>query len=296
MRPRAFRATCRSVRAVLALLLLAVSAGVRAQAPATPDSLAAPRPRADSGGRESVRDMLRSRGGLQRYLSHADSVVKQQGGPRGEHAQLLLSWDAPWGAPRARRERTPACGDSTVEDTLFLSFVPGRECEHFHGWTGQVHFRATGADTLGRWWHKESKGGANPGSLRVEWAMTDGFGWLQPFPVAGQGFVILNRTRYTATLRLVFAVAADEAGPLVPDSIYTLCRIILKHVPERGLAGCGQPVCVEWGEATLAFGPKDEPRVRQGQRFVAYGGGAALCEPFKVPRVEPWKPKAAVKR
>ncbi len=224
-------------------------------------------------------------------MSRADSVVKSQGGPRADAAQLFLSWNAPWGSRRAQRARTPACGDSTVEDTLFLSFLSGRDAEHFTGFTGQLVFRATGADTLGPWWHMEGKGGANAGSLRAEWAAASDFGWRQPFPVMGQGFVILDRTPTVARLRMVFAVPYESSGPVAADSIYTLGRVILRHRPERTLAGCKQPICVEWVEATLAFGPKDEPQLRRGERFVAFGGLYPLCEPYKGPRMDAWKPK-----
>jgi hypothetical protein len=230
---------------------------------------------------------------IRRVLAEADSALRRQGGPLGAgDAQLFLSWGAPWGAKRAQRSRMPACADSTREDTLYLSFMPGRRARRFAGFTAQVFLRATGGDTLGTWWHMEGKGGANAGSLRAEWAAAPGFGWPQPFPEGGQGFAMLDRTSDAVRLRMVFAVPADQAGSVAADSIYALCRVIFRHRPERRLAGCGQPVCVEWASATLAFGPRDEPRVSRGERFVGYGGPYALCEPFKGPRVQAWKPGA----
>jgi len=88
----------------------------------------------------------------------------------------------------------------------------------------------------------------------------------------------------------VFAVAYEAAGPVAADSVYSLCRVIFKHRPARRLAGCDQPVCIEWARATLAFGAKDEPEVSRGERFVAFAGPYAICEPFKGPRVAAWKP------
>ncbi len=274
---------------VAAPLVTSASFGAPARAKAaSPEASAnAAADTSDSLGRQ-----LRAPGGLQRVLSQADSAVKRRAGAHVDQAQLFLSWNAPWGSKRARQVRTPVCADSTSEDTLYLSFLPGRVAGRFTGFTGQLLFRATAADTLGPWWHMEGKGGANAGSLRVEWASAPDFGWRQPFPVPGQGFVILERTPTAARLRMVFAVPYERSGPIAADAIYTLCRVILRHRPERALAGCEQPVCVEWGMATLAFGPKDEPQVRRGERFVAFGGPHALCEPFKGPRVEAWKPKA----
>jgi hypothetical protein len=227
---------------------------------------------------------------LSRLLAHADSVVKAQGGARADNAQLYLSWNAPWGSKRAQQARKPACSDSTVEDTLFLSFLPGRTGKTFTGFTAQIFFHATAGDTLGPWWHMEGKGGENAGAMRAEWAGVPGFGWKQPFPVTGQGLVLLDRTPQVARLRMVFAVPYDGAGPVAADSVYSLCRLIFKHHPSRALAGCERPVCVEWGKATLGFGPKDEPEVSRGERFVAFSGAYAICEPFKGPRVAAWKP------
>jgi hypothetical protein len=223
-------------------------------------------------------------------MAEADSAVKAQGGPKAPDAQLLLSWNAPWGTKRAQQARKVACADSTTEDTLYLSFLAGRKAQRFTGFTGQLHFRATGSDTLGPWWHMEGKGGENAGSLRVEWAGSPGFAWKQPFPGPGQGFVILDRSPVVARLRMVFAVPYDVAGPIAPDSIYSLCRVILKHRPARRLAGCEQPVCVEWGKATLAFGPKDEPEVSRGERFVAFNGAYRHLRAVQGPRVATWKP------
>jgi len=239
---------------------------------------------------DSLAHQLRAPGAISRLMAHQDSVVKAQGGPRADNAQLFLSWNAPWGSKRAQQARRPACADSTVEDTLVLSFLPGRVGKTFTGFTSQLYFHATGSDTLGAWWHLEGKGGENAGALRVEWAGVPGFGWKQPFPVTGQGFVLLDRTPQSARLRMVFAVPYEAAGPVVADSVYSLCRVIFKHRPARRLAGCDQPVCIEWARATLAFGAKDEPEVSRGERFVAFAGPYAICEPFKGPRVAAWKP------
>jgi hypothetical protein len=280
--------------------LLALSCGARAAddspAPAAPAPAAVASTGRDTTSAARPADTTaatpRPRSIIQQLIAEGDSAVRKQGGPRADAAQLYLSWGAPWGSRRARRSRLPACADSTAEDTLYLSFMPGRAAQRFTGFTAQLFLRATGADTLGTWWHMESKGGANAGNLRAEWAAAPDFGWRQPFPVSGQGFALLDRTPGAVRLRMVFAVPADAAGPVAADSTYALCRIIFKHRPERRLAGCGQPVCIEWASATLAFGPKDEPRVGRGERFASYGGPQALCEPFKGPRVEAWKPGA----
>jgi hypothetical protein len=242
-----------------ALVLLPLAALARAAPPEpVPPPLTPASAAADSAARARA-----AANPIRRVLDEADSAMRVQGGPRGG-------------------------GDAQ----LLLSFMPGRSARRFTGFTAQLAIRATGGDTLGAWWHMESKGGSNPGSLRAEWAAAPGFGWRQPFPVGGQGFTLMERTPESVRLRLVFAVPADQAGPVAADSVYALCRLIFRHRPERRLAGCGQPVCAEWSAGTLAFGPRDEPRVQRGERFVGFGGPATLCEPFKGPRVEAWKPRA----
>jgi len=245
----------------------------------------APAPAADS---LVVRVPSRS---MARILAEADSAVRARGGARADDAQLFLSWDAPWGTPRARRARMPACRDSTRGDTLFLCMRTGRAAEVFTGFTARLVVHATGADTLGPWWHMQGKGGANPGAMRVEWAaLQDWPGAVVPFRAQGQGLVQLNTESAVARIDMVYALPGSEAAPVAADTVYTLARIVLRHRPGPGLAGCERPVVVEWARGTLAFGLKDEPTVARGERFVTWAGPYALADAFRGPRVPAWKP------
>lgn len=278
----------RAFYVLLASLALTLTTGhfslARPDTPAAPEI--APRPAAsDSAARSN------SLPRFSQIISAADSAVKARGGSSANDAQLFVSWNAPWGSRRAQQVRQPACRDSTVEDTLYLCVLTGRPAERFTGFTGQLLIHATGRDTLGRWWHMEGKGGSNPGSLRVEWAAMAPWAAQQPFRVSGQGFVLLDRTPTTARLRMVYAVPFDQAAPIAADSTYVLARLILKHRPDRELDGCTQPVVIEWASATLAFGPKDEPVVQRGERFVTYSGPLGLLEPYRGSKVQVWKPK-----
>jgi hypothetical protein len=229
--------------------------------------------------------------GLSRILAHADSVVRARGGARADDAQLFLSWNAPWGLRRAQRERMPACADSTREDTLYMCVRTGRASDEFTSFTATLVVHATGADSLGDWWKMRSKGGVNPGSLRVEWAaQNDWSGAPQPFRVTGQGFTTLENGPYAARLRMIYAVPLPDAAPISADAFYALARVILQHRPDRKLAGCDRPVVIEWAEATLGFGPRDEPRVSRGERVVSFAGPYSLTEPFHGARTEAWKP------
>lgn len=281
--------------ALLVLLFALTLAGRTPAAPAPSDSpepavpgtpAATPAAKSDSAARPKVKPVSQE-------LAEADSILKLRGGSHANDAQLFLSWDAPWGQRRAKRERRPACADSTVEDTLYLCVSTGRTSDRFGGFTAELMVRATGADTLGPWWHMHSKGGQNPGAMRVEYAALQQWGAPQPFRQTGQGFILLDPAGAVARVRLIFAVPSEPPTPVAAESVYALARITLKHMPHRGLAGCSQPVVIEWTKATLAFGTKDEPTVSRGERFVSYNGPYALSDQFRGLRTKAWKPPAA---
>jgi hypothetical protein len=226
-------------------------------------------------------------------LAEADSILRARGGSHANDAQLFLSWDAPWGTRRARRERRPACRDSAVADTLYLCMQTGRPSEKFQGFTAELNVRAMAGDTLGPWWHMQGKGGHNPGAMRVEFASTQDWGVPQPFQHVGQGFVVLEPSGPVARVRLIFAVPSDAAGPVEAKPVYALARVILLHRPERALAGCSQPVVIEWTKATLAFGLRDEPMVARGERYVTFSGPFSLADAYRgAPAPKSWKPPA----
>jgi len=270
---------------VLSMVLLSASlSAVRAEiTPATPAPLASPVP-ADSTRRARKYN-------IQAELAKADSLLKLRGGVHAEDAQLFLSWNAPWGMRRAKTSLTPACGDTTGADTLYLSFLPGRPSAGFAGFTARLAFHGTGADTLGPWWHWEGRGGENGGNLQVEFGPSDDMPGRQPWVHAGRGFTQLKRTPNDMALIVLYAVSQDQTSPIVADSIYTLARIVVRHRRAGRLAGCGQPVCIEWVAATFGFALKDEPEVRRGERFVTYGADAHACDPRRGVAVPVWKPR-----
>jgi len=230
---------------------------------------------------------------MARLLAEADSAVRARGGARADDAQLYLSWDAPWGTARARRARMPACRDTTAGDTLYLCMRTGRAAERFTGFTARLLVHATGADTLGPWWHMQGRGGANAGAMRVEWAaLQDWPGAVVPFRAQGQGLVQLAPGSAVAHIDMVFALPSSEAAPVAPDTVYTLARIVLRHRAGPGLAGCDRPAVVEWVRGSLAFGLKDEPAVARGERFVTWAGPYTLADAYRGPKPPAWKPPA----
>jgi len=226
----------------------------------------------------------------QQMLDRADSVLKARGGSHAEDAQLFVAWGAPWGMPHASSVLTPACADTTAIDTLYLSFYPGRASEHFTGFSALLDFHSVSGDTLGSWWHMESKGGENGGNLQVEFGPSPTIPGKQAWTQSGQGFSMLERTPTNMRMRILFAVSLDQAGPIDANGTYTLCRVLVRHRRAGRLAGCGQPVCVELASARLGFALKDEPEVKRGERFASYGAGAKGCDTLRGPRLPAWQP------
>lgn len=279
---------CTAIAAIVAASLMAPARAAAAddRAPATAASPGA----APAVPEPAPLGRMRGVGGYQRLLAQGDSLLKLRGGSHAENAQLYLSWGAPWGMKGARQTLTPACGDTTAVDTLYLSFFPGRPSDMFMGFSGELYFRTATHDTLGAWWHMESKTGENPGNVQVEFGPADDMPGVQPWTAAGQGLARITRTSDAMHLLLLYAVSVEAAGAIDSNRVYTLARVLVRHRRAAQLAGCGQPVCVEWVSGKFGFAIKDEPEVRRGERFVTYGGGATACDAARGPRVAPWKP------
>ncbi|MBI5170945.1 MAG: hypothetical protein HZA61_15755 [Candidatus Eisenbacteria bacterium] len=226
-------------------------------------------------------------------MTEADSAVRARGGARADAARLLLSWRAPWGAKRATQELRPSLADTTAEDTLYLCFRPGRTSPTFNGFTATLEFHCAPGDTLGPFWHFE-KTGANAGGLAVQFGPEPRFPGPQPWTGPGMGRPAWEHTSEGGKLRLVFAVPYTQPGAVDSSGVYALGRVLIRH-KRAALAGARQPICIEWKEASLAFALKDEPIVRQGERFVTWnaapGEGCGRWNAVRKP--ESWKPPQA---
>ena len=270
------------LRALPLCLLLAANVTCAAEPMIVPPSAA----KADSIRRAVGKELLSHR------MTVADSMLRVRGGSHAERAQLLLSWDAPYGLPRARALRTPACANPNAGDTLYLSFIPGRESDTFSGFTAKLLIHAMPGDTLGPFWEFE-KAGANGGGLIAEYDGVENFPGVRPYRAQGMGFVRLERTASLATLKMVYAVAQSDVSHIAADSIYALGRVVFRHAKTN--VGCAQPVCIEWRSGTIGYQLKDEPEISRGERFVGLAPKgtdpiAAFRTTGPAPRV--WKPKA----
>ena len=191
--------------------------------------------------------------------------------------KIYLSWGAPYGLPGASTSISWTGGDTTRVDTLFLSFDPGKDTT-LVGATTTMWFRALSGDSLGPlWW---STGRLNPPhGMKFEFANTPVAG--HPFPWESFGIGDFGYTRPGRTVgqvRFLFAVAATRAAHVQGGKIYGLARVLLRRPPATA-PGCDQSVCVEWGEATLAFAPGREPHITEGVTYVGLNatGGERGC-------------------
>jgi len=206
--------------------------------------------------------------------------------PRVGHPAIFLSWDAPWGMPRASAAATATCDDSTAADTLYLSFDPGEDIGQLMGINATLTFRAAAGDTLGPFWDL-SRAGANPWNLRIEFDEPPE-GAEAPWPVAGDGGVRYTLSRESGRLDLSYAVPASRAGPIAAGTRYFFARVFL-WLRKARLAGCRQPVCVELNHMVISHGGSSR-WVNQGERFVSWNSpGGAACKEHRLrpPAEEP---------
>ena len=225
----------------------------------------------------AIRMVPAPRNDFDRLLDEADSLIKAHGGMASPNARLYLTWNEPYGLPRASRTHYPRSRDPLSADTLYLSCLPGRPGRGFLGFRAFMDFHATGNDTLGAWWHME-RGAINNRELSIEFGPDTWFPARQPWALMGTGTARMTRTPTTAHLDILFAVPYDKAAPVAADSVYTLCRVILHH--RKALPGCAQPVCIEWSSGELYYWLRDTPTIHAGERFVSYAGNGTLCAPF----------------
>lgn len=208
---------------------------------------------------------------------------EEPGAPRdstdtGTDGRIYLSWGAGYGLPGADSSFSWKGGEAGRVDTLYLSFSPGKACSTFMGMTASVWFRALDGDTLGPIWSPPG-GKKLPDFMNVEFQKPQASGYAFPWNSFGIGHPAYAKTSSSAgSLRLVWAVMPDNGVKVTPGTRYALARIILTR-PPAGSPGFGQPVCVEWNEASMAYRPGDEPVVASGVRFVGLNsaGGTYGC-------------------
>ena len=207
-------------------------------------------------------------------------------------SRLFATWKAPYGMPGAQENLDIPC-EGAGEDTLYLSFDPGRDTPGMLGLSGTIYFHAAEGDSMRSYWRIDDMN-VKGSPIRVSFENDEQRGFNSPFqsPGAGQG-----RYDYVAgsgRLRIIYAVATNAASPVKAGQVYGWARVILKR-PAKAQGGCGQKLCVEWHAATLALGPEDVSDTNGGPRWASINSPeGTICGAFRSTYTsKTWKPKSA---
>jgi hypothetical protein len=203
---------------------------------------------------------------------------------REGHPRVYLSWDAPWGMPRARDTVMVACDDTTRADTLYLTFDPGQDLAELLGIDASLTFRAAPGDSLGPFWDL-SRRGVNPWNLRIEFDEPPA-GAESPWQVSGMGAPAYKLNRDSARLELTYYINAAMAAPVAAGTRYFFARVMIRE-RRPYLRGCKQPVCVELNRLIVSYSG-GRRWMTTGERFVSWNSpGGHVCDTFKLLPPEP---------
>jgi hypothetical protein len=187
---------------------------------------------------------------------------------------------------------SPCSDDSTVRDTLWVSFVAEGDAPSLYGVGLHFRFHAVGGDTLGPYWWL---GEGAPSRLMIEYPDADAWGYRRPWRVSGPVLPLFDRKPSYFRLVITYIVSADSSGTVERGVPYVLARMIFKR-PPPAMSSCDQPICIEWSDSEFAFALY-EPSANHGpggQRFVTRNSARGdACGEFTTTRAgpQPWKPK-----
>jgi hypothetical protein len=203
---------------------------------------------------------------------------------REGHPRVFLSWDAPWGMPRARDTVMVACDDTTRADTLYLTFDPGQDLAELLGIDASLTFRAAPGDSLGPFWDL-SRRGVNPWNLRIEFDEPPA-GVESPWQVSGMGAPGYKLGRDSGRLDLTYFINASMAAPVAAGTRYFFARVMIRE-RRPYLRGCKQPVCVELNRMIVSYSG-GRRWMTTGERFVSWNSpGGHVCDTFRLLPPEP---------
>lgn len=215
------------------------------------------------------------------------SVAKIPAPAASAGPRLFLSWNAPFGEPRATAAIAAPCGEAAT-DTLYMSFDPGKDAPAFVGATAVLYFEAApGSELPERWAH----GTVAAPPVRVTFEADPDRGFVTPWSSQAAGGPYYDVLDGRGRLRLIYAIAANSGPGVKAGKLYGYARVLVPRSP-AGADGCAAPLCVEWESASLAFGPKDEGNTDQGERWVTMNSpdGAACVRSRSPFGAAPWQP------
>lgn len=204
-------------------------------------------------------------------------------------ARLVLTWNAPAGAPRASLDLPPACADSARADTLYLCMVPGQDAPSFNGFTAELRLRPAPTDSIAdHWLAKLPNGDLRPFEA---WFAPDSSAEADsPFRVQGFGRMFSDVRGASVRLRLVYAVPETRAASVRSGRTYVLAAVIVTR-PSKLDRACRQPFCVVWEKGTLAFQVGYEPTIERGERVVGLSAAAGqACAQWGRLAPRAWEP------
>lgn len=204
---------------------------------------------------------------------------------------LYLSWNAPWGMPRAAASIAAPCGDSTATDTLYLCFDPGKDAPGFVAATAVLFFEAApGSELPARW----AQGTATAPPVRVTFASDPDRGFVTPWSAQGAGQPFYDVVGGRGRLRLIYAIAANTGPGVRAGTLSGIARVLVPRAPADA-DGCAAPLCVEWAGGSLAYSRDDERPVKNGERWVTMNSpdGTACNRTHSPFRAETWNPPGA---
>jgi hypothetical protein len=193
---------------------------------------------------------------------------------------LFMAWHAPYGSPRARADLDLTCRDTSVVDTLYLSFETGRDLPGFYGMSAKLRFHPVEGDTLGAFWHF-GREGDNPAGVKIQLDPDGTFPCSQPWIRPGLGAPAFDYTPWSSQLSFIYAVSAGEQAPVSARTRYCFARVLLDRRLCH-LAGSRQPVCIEWVDAFYSGGGRDLPIERGPGRYVTVNSpDGSVCAPYR---------------
>jgi hypothetical protein len=206
-----------------------------------------------------------------------------------------LTWNAPYGSPRAKTRVSPACNDSTRLDTLWLTFETPVRGIHHTAVSGTVLFEPADGDTLGSFWAFE-RGGPNAGNILIDFDLLPDpdRSFVSPYSALVNGHVGYTRAGGRGRLDLTANGPGANGGITQPGAQYCFARIIIRE-QRTDLTGCERPIAVRWAGARFQTSMEGDLRVTQTAGTTvcwnAARGGVARRRPAFV--VETWVPKEA---
>jgi hypothetical protein len=200
---------------------------------------------------------------------------------RAADPEVFLSWHAPFGFPGATDTLSAAC-DSSRADTLWLSFDPGAPAPLFAAASATLMFRPAVGDSLPLRWRSGRDVESNPPFIEVKMDPDSTLGYAQAFRVKGIAIGNYDGSGHDARFNFSYATSYAEAGSLAQHP-YVLARVVMRR-PAPSIAGCGQPICIEWVDFELVRDVKDDLKLKPhgAHRFVSLNSpGGEVSVPYR---------------